>query len=502
MLRKSCVFFVVVLFIGINLIIPQGICKDTIDRLSQQNDSLSGRGYFYGYCGYDPSGQNPPGIITFDTPDNIILLGPGICPNFLTCGDIDIDGNWYGIDYAGGLYLIEYDGTMTFIAPTISMNGLTYDTFTNSWYGCTSSSLFSVNITTGAPSLLGNFGSDFFMGDIAFNYKNDLYGVAYNSEENVLCTIDKITGEVIVIGPLDLTWVVDAAYDRNTGILYVSGIRNNNPLALFTCDVGTAESIIVNYFEGGIEVDGVVIPYVVPYLIAEFIWTPSDPTPGEMILFNASLSYDSDGLIILYEWDWNNDSVYEEAFTIPTATQLWTSPGDYNVTLRVTDDMGLTATKYNIIEVVSNPPSSPVIYGPDNGFINVSYTFTTDQITNPNGDSFYCKWDWGDGNITGWLGPYPSGSIISASHTWTYVGVYEIRVKIKGSGGESNWSEPHKISIFENQPPEKPIIKGPVVGTSGSSIQLYGRYHRPRGEDVFFPNRLGRWKYYWMVWSI
>ena len=67
----------------------------------------------------------------------------------------------------------------------------------------------------------------------------------------------------------------------------------------------------------------------------------------------------------------------------------------------------------------------------------------------------------------GWLGPYPSGSIISASHTWTHAGVYEIRAKIKGHGAESNWSEPHIITIVENQPPEKPIIKGPVVGSVG-----------------------------------
>ena len=51
------------------------------------------------------------------------------------------------------------------------------------------------------------------------------------------------------------------------------------------------------------------------------------------------------------------------------------------------------------------------------------------------GIHLYCQWDWGDGNITEWLGPYPSGSIISASHTWTHVGVYEIRAKIKGTGG-------------------------------------------------------------------
>jgi outer membrane protein assembly factor BamB/uncharacterized protein YceK len=117
---------------------------------------------------------------------------------------------------------------------------------------------------------------------------------------------------------------------------------------------------------------------------------------------------------------------------------------------------------------INQPPEAPIINGPTNGTVNVEYTFSIGPITDPEGDSIYCKWDWGDGNITDWLGPYASGQIICASHMWTQPGVYEIRAKLKDTyGAESNWSEPHTITIVENGPPTPPIITGPTHGRVG-----------------------------------
>jgi len=53
-------------------------------------------------------------LITFNTPDAVDSLpGP-----FIICGDIDENGNWYGIDSDGGIWLIVlYDSEM--VAQTI-----------------------------------------------------------------------------------------------------------------------------------------------------------------------------------------------------------------------------------------------------------------------------------------------------------------------------------------------------------------------------------------------
>ncbi len=56
--------------------------------------------------------------------------------------------------------------------------------------------------------------------------------------------------------------------------------------------------------------------------------------------------------------------------------------------------------------------------------------------------------DWGDGNISGWIGPFDSGEVGSASHSWAQEGTYEIKVKARDVlGARSNWSEPTSVYI-------------------------------------------------------
>lgn len=129
---------------------------------------------------------------------------------------------------------------------------------------------------------------------------------------------------------------------------------------------------------------------------------------------------------------------------------------------------------------------APVINGPFEGISNVEYTFYTDPITGSSGDTLYCRWDWDDGNITDWLGPYASGSIVFASHAWEVAGVYDIRAQLKGAGGESNWSEPHTITIVQNQPPSTPIITGPSQGKRGINYNYEIESIDPENENVSY----------------
>ena len=59
-------------------------------------------------------------------------------------------------------------------------------------------------------------------------------------------------------------------------------------------------------------------------------------------------------------------------------------------------------------------------------------------------------WDWGDGNTSGWLGPYASGAIATGTHTWTSRGIYPVKVKAKDIyGAESSWSTPLTVNIYK-----------------------------------------------------
>jgi subtilisin family serine protease len=85
--------------------------------------------------------------------------------------------------------------------------------------------------------------------------------------------------------------------------------------------------------------------------LADFVWMPQNPDLHQQITFDASASYDPDGSILLYEWDWNNDGIYEENHMLPTATHSWSSEGSYPVTMRITDNANATNEKTKVVEI-------------------------------------------------------------------------------------------------------------------------------------------------------
>jgi hypothetical protein len=119
--------------------------------------------------------------------------------------------------------------------------------------------------------------------------------------------------------------------------------------------------------------------------------------------------------------------------------------------------------------------------------VNHEYTFSVGPITDPEDDSVYCYFDWGDGNNTGWLGPYSSGQIIHASHTWTQPGVYVIRAKLKDTyGAETVWSDPHPITITDNSPPSPPSITGAAKGKPGVSYLYTVQTTDPENDSLYY----------------
>ncbi len=174
--------------------------------------------------------------------------------------------------------------------------------------------------------------------------------------------------------------------------------------------------------------------------LADFSWSPETACPGQPVFFDASASTDPDGVITLYEWDWENDAVYDESYAIPTATHAWDTIGEFTVTLRVTDNDGAVATHSAALTINPNhSPNTPTIQGPSEGRFGTptQYNFTA---TDPDGHDLCYLIDWDDSTATDWIGPYASGETIVQSHTWSKRGTYTIKAKVKDyTGNESAW---------------------------------------------------------------
>jgi len=93
-----------------------------------------------------------------------------------------------------------------------------------------------------------------------------------------------------------------------------------------------------------------VAPWVSKPPVADADIHPIWQLPGGPIEFVDRGSYDPDGgAIVKYEWDWDNDAIFDEEGA--SASHTWDSVGTYYVQFRVTDDEGDTGVLDSPLEI-------------------------------------------------------------------------------------------------------------------------------------------------------
>jgi hypothetical protein len=85
--------------------------------------------------------------------------------------------------------------------------------------------------------------------------------------------------------------------------------------------------------------------------VASFTYSPAEPRAEEIVTFNASASYDPDGNIVSYRWDFGDGNV--TTVTAPSITHVYENCGDRTVTLTVTDNEGLASSVSQTVPVIN-----------------------------------------------------------------------------------------------------------------------------------------------------
>src|SRR5437870_3145241 len=133
--------------------------------------------------------------------------------------------------------------------------------------------------------------------------------------------------------------------------------------------------------------------------VARFVASPSPVDPNLPVTFNASTSYDSDGYIASYAWDFGDLS---PAGSGVTTTHTYLSHGVYTAILNVTDNQGLSSTATHQLVVRNRAPtifsSIPALATVT---VNPGTTLTFGVSTSdPNGDPQSYMWRI-DGSVVG-----------------------------------------------------------------------------------------------------
>jgi len=148
---------------------------------------------------------------------------------------------------------------------------------------------------------------------------------------------------------------------------------------------------------------------------------------GQEIIFDASSSFDHEGEIISYEWDFG-DGNHGSGMIV---TNTYASQEVYPVMLTVIDDEGniVNDTTWAFIGRSNDPPNKPTVDGPLEGKKGIEYNYNFSAI-DPDGDDVYLYIYWGD-MYPEWIGPFKSGEKITFNHTWINKAKYHLTVKAK-----------------------------------------------------------------------
>ena len=166
------------------------------------------------------------------------------------------------------------------------------------------------------------------------------------------------------------------------------------------------------------------------------ITAPSLGYVNQILLFFANNSYDPDGNIIGYRWDfeydghWNTEWI-NDTFCFHNFSQL----GNFTVRLQVKDDDGATASDYHNIIIQELPEEKmlpiPVTKVKYEGFVNENITFDSSGSYDPDGNITNFTWYFGDGNIS-----YEKNPV----HSYAEAGYYFVFLKVTDDDNLSNWA--------------------------------------------------------------
>jgi len=158
--------------------------------------------------------------------------------------------------------------------------------------------------------------------------------------------------------------------------------------------------------------------------VASFTENATEVLTYETIHFDASSSYDVDGVIVSYFWDFGDGALG----TSKTVNHQYTDNGKYTVTLTLTDNDGATASTGAVKTVRNRPPVALFTETAETVLIGEAITFNASDSYDVDGVIVSYFWSFGDGaNATGMV----------VSHAYNNNGTYTVKLTVTDDDGST-----------------------------------------------------------------
>ncbi len=191
-------------------------------------------------------------------------------------------------------------------------------------------------------------------------------------------------------------------------------------------------------------------------------------------IFDGTKSYDPDGKIVSYEWNFGDGA----RGSGPTVTHTYKKSGRYTVTLTVTDDSSLECNKATVTEelIVTGAPEI-TIEVPASTCPGTEVLFNAKaKSESASASNLKVTWDFGDGTTA-------EGT--SVSHVYTKGGLYTVKVEVRDmvafSGCDRSSAE---ATIKVNTPPVARAGEDVIVCFPADKQQLEVRFDGTSSYDA------------------
>jgi large repetitive protein len=158
--------------------------------------------------------------------------------------------------------------------------------------------------------------------------------------------------------------------------------------------------------------------------VAAFDVSSETPNQLEPVCFDAGRSFDPDGEIVLYRWDFDGDGVIDLGGAESSVTYEYAHGGRFTASLEVIDDTSQTAVAERTLDVNALPVAQFEVSSFEVEELEV--VSLRDLSTDSDGDIVQWRWDFGDGHVSDQASP---------NHAYQQSGLMEITLTVTDSAG-------------------------------------------------------------------
>jgi len=174
--------------------------------------------------------------------------------------------------------------------------------------------------------------------------------------------------------------------------------------------------------------------------VPEFTFEPARPNQDQAIRFDASSSWDPDGSIVRYRWDFDGDGVIDMDSFDPITEHSFAESGDHTVSLHVVDDTGVESYPVDpAAEPLSGPPLISVNASPTALFsVSTFEPLETESITFADAsfdiDGTVVEWEWN-------FGDEASSNDVSPTHAYDVAADVVVSLTVTDDNGATHTTQ-------------------------------------------------------------